>query len=311
MDSTENRRTFLKKSALGGAAVAFGGLPAVSFPLAKPIIACQHYTWFSFLRREEISWDADIERSLELFLQSGLRVYEPSFKEAGQVGALQKKLGEKGIGVKSMYVNSILHEQDEVEKSIPNVIAIAREAKAMGVEIVVTNPSPIKWGDPEDKNDDQLKTQARALDKMGSELKKLDLKLAYHNHDMEMRHSAREFHHMMLNTDPDNVYLCLDAHWIYRGAGNSSLALFDILKLYVNRVVEVHIRQSDKGIWSEVFGEGDIDYSRLVEELVKNKRNPHLVLEQAAEKGTPKTMSSVEAIGKSLDNAENVFKEIR
>ena len=83
--------------------------------------------------------------------------------------------------------------------------------------------------------------------------------LAYHNHDAEMREGAREFHHMLTGTDPANVKLCLDAHWIYRGSGNSQVALFDIVEIYVDRIVELHLRQSHDGIWSEVFGEGDIN----------------------------------------------------
>ncbi|MCK5701309.1 MAG: sugar phosphate isomerase/epimerase, partial [Cyclobacteriaceae bacterium] len=132
-------------------------------------------------------------------------------------------------------------------------------------------------------------------------------KLAYHNHDIEMRESAREFHHMLTGTDPDYVHLCLDAHWIYRGSGNSQVALFDIVEMYADRIVELHLRQSQDGIWSEVFGEGDIDYARLIKILKNKKLKPHIVLEQAIEEGTPNTMSSVEAIGKSLSNVKEMF----
>ncbi|MCW8983980.1 MAG: LSm family protein, partial [Thermoanaerobaculales bacterium] len=65
--------------------------------------------------------------------------------------------------------------------------------------------------------------------------------------------------HMMLGTDPANVTLCLDAHWIYRGAGNSAVALFDVVKLYGRRVTELHLRQSKANIWTEALSEGDID----------------------------------------------------
>ena len=189
------------------------------------------------------------------------------------------------------------------------MLAIAREAKKLGIRIVVTNPSPIQWGQPIDKDDRQLQTQAKALNHLGNELRKIGITLAYHNHDMEMRQSAREFHHMMVQTDPKNVSLCLDAHWIYRGAGNSQVALFDIVKLYADRIVELHLRQSQNGIWSEVFGEGDIDYERLVSELLNKKIRPHLVLEQAVEKGTPQTMDAVAAIGKSLENVKKIFRD--
>ena len=209
-----------------------------------------------------------------------------------------------------MYVNSTLHEEAEIEKSITNALAVAKAAKPMGVEIVVTNPSPIQWGGEANKTDEQIKIQAEALDRLGKELRQLGLKLAYHNHNMEMRESAREFHHMMLGTDPENVHLCLDAHWIYRGSGNSQVALFDIVNLYADRIVEMHLRQSHDGIWSEVFEAGDVDYNRLAEKLLDKKIYPHLVLEQAVEEGTPHTMDAIEANRKSLAYVQEVFGKL-
>ena len=304
----EQRRFFLKTAGMAGAAMALPGLSQGAFSLKGPDIACQHYTWFSYLRRDGVEWQEDMGKSFDLFLKSGLKSYEPSFQSPGQPDELQKILKKNKIGARSFYVNSTLHLESDIEKSITNALAIAKNAKKYGHEIVVTNPSPIKWGNPEDKDDGQLKTQAKALDRLGSELRAIGMKLAYHNHDMEMRQSAREFHHMMMNTSPENVHLCLDAHWIYRGAGNSQVALFDIVKMYADRVVEVHIRQSSNGPWSEVFGDGDIDYERLAEELLRRDLRPHLVLEQAVEEGTPHTMAAVEAIGKSLVNAQKVFE---
>ena len=152
-------------------------------------------------------------------------------------------LKKHGLEMRSLYVNSTLHDAAQADKSIEEVLAAAAKAKAVGTRIIVTNPSPIRWGGPENKTDEQLKIQAAALDKLGARLKPMGLILAYHNHDMELRNAAREFHHMMVGTDPANVTLCLDAHWIYRGAGNSQVALFDVLKLYGPRVTELHLRQ--------------------------------------------------------------------
>lgn len=209
-----------------------------------------------------------------------------------------------------MYVNSVLHEPELVEENISKIIRIAQEAKKIGISIVVTNPTPISWGGTENKSDEQLKAQALALNLLGKKLKSIGLTLAYHNHDAEIREGAREFHHMLTGTDPENVKLCLDAHWIYRGSGNSQVALFDIIDIYLKRIVELHLRQSHDGIWSEVFGAGDIDYSTLASILKKNNMKPHIVLEQAIEEGTPHTMGTIEAMSKSLENVKNVFREI-
>src|SRR5262249_58729600 len=112
------------------------------------------------------------------------------------------------------------------------------------------------------------------LDKFGAELTKRGMTLAYHNHDAELRHAAREFHHMMLGTDAKKVSLCLDSHWVYRGSGNSQVALFDVVKLYGKRIVELHLRQSAKGAWTEAFGEGDVDHERLGQARAGQKARP-------------------------------------
>ena len=305
------RRQFITTTALTGAGLLLNKYSPAAHDQSQPgpAIACQQYTWFSYFQREGKAWQEDLDTSLDTFLRSGLKGFEPSFENAPQVTRLQPELDDRGIWSKSMYVNSTLHEEEQWQKSVADALAIARNARKMGIEIVVTNPSPIQWGQPIDKSDEQLKTQAKALNQMGAELRKLNMRLAYHNHDMEMRQSAREFHHMMLGTDSDNVHLCLDAHWVYRGAGNSQVALFDIVKLYAGRIVELHIRQSKNGVWSEVFGEGDIDYHRLAEALRQRDIRPHLVLEQAVEEGTPYTMDAVSAIAESLENVRAIFEE--
>ncbi|MDP2897583.1 MAG: sugar phosphate isomerase/epimerase, partial [bacterium] len=238
---------------------------------------------------------------------SGMDGYEPLVSAPGEIDRLGPLLKKHGLEMRSLYVNSTLHEAGRADKSIEEVLAIAEKAKGVGTRIIVTNPSPIRWGGPEDKDDAQLETQAAALDKLGAQLKARGLTLAYHNHDSELRQAAREFHHMMLGTDPKHVTLCLDAHWIYRGSGNSSVALFDVLKLYGSRVGELHLRQSVNNVWSEAFGEGDIDYRRLAVFLQRIGVSPHLVLEQAVEQSTPKTMSAVEAHRKGGQYARRLF----
>lgn len=302
-----SRRQFLQTSSLASTGAFLPHLSLMSHSSLSPKIACQHYTWFTYFRREGKAWEKNLTDSMKAFRAAGLTGYEPSFTDTEHVQRLQAVMAQQAIWASSTYVNSLLHEADQIETSISDVVRIAKAAKKVGIKIIVTNPSPIKWGEPEDKSDAQILRQAKALDQLGAKLRSMDIKLAYHSHDMEMRQSAREFHHTMLNTDSANVHLCLDAHWIYRGAGNSQVALFDMVKLYGSRIVELHLRQSQDGIWSEVFGEGDLDYARLAEEMARLKLHPHLVLEQAVEKGTPHTMDAVSAIGASLKGVEELF----
>lgn len=297
------RRNFIH--ALAGASV-LSGLSGMSPKKALPI-SCNQYSWITFYRRENRNWGDDLDACLSEFVKSGIKAYEPAFTDAAEVVKLIPYLKKYRLEMPSVYVNSLLHKVDEAPKSIQSVLDIAKALKPVGTKIIVTNPSPIGWGSPENKSDAELIEQAKNMDKLGEELRKLGFTLAYHTHDVELRAAAREFHHTLLATKPENVSLCLDVHWVYRGSGNSQVALFDIVKLYGKRIVELHIRQSKDGIWQESFGDGDIDYSRLVKELVAQKVQPHLVLEQCLEKTSPNTMNAVEAHQKDLAEVKRIF----
>lgn len=304
------RRGFLKNNGIvcGAALLATPRIAQVRAQArGKLHVACNSYTWQTFYARESRSFNESLDAGLEDVAKSGLDGFEPLVTSPQEMDKLVPLLKKHGLQMQSLYVNSVLHKPDAVEASISEIMKIVEKARPAGTRLIVTNPNPIRWGGPENKDDAQLKLQAEALDKLGAKLKPTGLTLAYHNHDIELRNAAREFHHMMLATDPKNVSLCLDAHWIYRGSGNSSVALFDVLKLYGNRVREVHLRQSVRNIWSETFGEGDIDYAAFAQRLLDMRVKPHLVLEQAPENGTPKTMGPVEVHRVSVEYVRRLF----
>lgn len=259
-------------------------------------IATNTYPWLTFARREKSEFTLHTNELLADIAATGIRGYEPIINDAAEFEGLAALLRRQGLEMRSIYVNSVLHDEAKVEDSIAGVVAIAKAAREIGTRIVVTNPSPIRWGGPEDKSDTQLRLQAKSLDRLGGELRKLGVALAYHNHDAELRQGGREFHHMLTATNPENVKFCLDAHWVFRGCGNSEVAVFDALAQYHQRIVELHLRQSNNGVWTEAFAvEGDINYARLFDFLAGKGVTPHLVLEQAVEDDSSNSLSVVEA----------------
>lgn len=270
-------------------------------------LASNIYSWHVYYAREGRRFGESLEADLRTLAACGLDGLEPILETPEDAQRLGTALKKTGLAMRSAYVNTTLHRLPEARESIVRVCAIADVARRYGVRILVTNPNPIQWGAPLDKSDEELRTQAAFLNELGKALKQRGITLAYHNHDLELRQAAREFHHMMCGTDPACVKLCLDPHWSYRGAGNSSVAVFDIIRLYGRRVVEVHIRQSTGGVWSEVFGDGDLDYAQLASELRKLRLKPHLVLEQAVETGTPHTMTAEQALRRSAQAARTLF----
>jgi len=270
-------------------------------------LATNQYPWGTFYERQGRSFDKESDAAFGEVAASGLSGIEPFGSSPKQVEQLSGLLSKHGLEMRSIYVGSILHERAEADRSVQQVLAIAAAAKLLGTRIIVTNPNPIGWGAAEAKDDAQIETQASALDCLGAGLAGMGLTLAYHHHDVELRHAAREFHHMMVATDPAHVKLCLDTHWVFRGAGNSAVAVYDVVKLHGRRVAELHLRQSAKGVWTETFGQGDIDYPRIAKDLLAQGVRPHLVLEQAVEKDTPKTLEVVEAHRVGVAYAREVF----
>jgi inosose dehydratase len=301
-----DRRSFLASTAMTGLAAAAGATAASG---AVPLqVATNTYPWGTFASRDGGAFVVHSDDALATIASAGFRGYEPIVTDVKELDGLGERLEAHGLDMRSLYVNSTLHDESAAAASIEQVVAIARRAAEIGTRIIVTNPSPLRWGGTENKTDGQIRAQAIALDRLGRELRTLGLTLAYHNHDAELRLGAREFHHMLTATDPASVKFCLDAHWVFRGCGDSQVALFDVLEHYADRIVELHLRQSRGGVWMEVFNaDGDVDYARLSAWLQQHNVRPRLTLEQAVETGTPKTVDAVTAHRQGLAVVRDVF----
>jgi len=307
LKSLSNRREFLADTGLAAAAVLCSRVAAeAAAESAKPLhVSINQWSVGAVRGRDKQNAKIAFDDELAGLAAAGVNGLEPGLGSADQVDALAAQLAKQNLELRSIYTGSSLADPANVDKELERIVALAKRAKEAGTKIIVTNPSPNRQG----KSDEQLKTQAAALNKLGHELAGLGMKLAYHNHDVELLFAAREFHHMMVGTDPEAVSLCLDAHWVYRGAGHSQVALFDVLKLYGSRVSELHLRQSTGNVWSEAFGDGDIDYRELVRKLLDINIRPLLVLEQGPEGETPQTLEVAEVHRRSVRYVREVFAD--
>ncbi len=303
----EDRRRFLADAGLAAAAIICGGATVgQATELGSRLhVAINQWSVGAIRARDKQRAGISFDEELAELAAAGINGLEPGLGSADQAGPLAAQLKKHGLELRSIYTGSTLDDRAKVGKEVERIVALATSAKELGTRIIVTNPSPLP--NRQGKSDEQLKTQAAALDKLGHELAAIGITLAYHNHDVELQHAAREFHHMMLATDPHALSLCLDAHWVYRGAGHSQVALFDVVKLYGSRIAELHLRQSTGNVWSETFGDGDIDYRELVKRLVEAGVRPNVVLEQGPEAGTPQTMGTAAVHQRSAGYVREVF----
>jgi inosose dehydratase len=273
---------------------------------AQKVISSNGYNWITFYQRAGQVWGQDWDACIQDYARSGLKALEPSIGNVDDVNKLIPALKKYDISLPSIYVGSILHEPKEADLSIQRILAVADRLKLEGTKIIVTNPSPLKNGVT--KSDAELACQVEKLNILGNLLKEKGITLAYHTHDVEFRESAREFQYVLQRTKPENLAFCMDVHWVYRGSGNSEQTVFDVLKTYGNRIVALHLRQSQNGIWTETFsGKGDIDYVRFANELKRQKIKPHLVIEQCLESKTVQTMDAAQAHAIDLKIVKALF----
>jgi sugar phosphate isomerase/epimerase len=73
------------------------------------------------------------------------------------------------------------------------------------------------------------------------------------------------------------------------------------------RIKTIHVRQSRGGVWTEVLGEGDIDYGVLARMLRGVGFDGVVVMEQCVEEGTVVTMGMAERLRVGREWVERVF----
>jgi inosose dehydratase len=298
------RRRFIQ----GAAATALAAPVANRIAQAaetKLHVACNQFCWINMYRRQGKDFNADLDAGLAEVKRSGMDGLEAMLGDPPGAERMVRLLKKHGLAMRSFYTGATLHDSAATDASIERAVATAAKAKKLiGLQIVVVNPTPLRG---ETKSDAQLATQAEAMTKLGGRLAELGTTLAYHFHSPAWQNDGREFHHVMTQTDPKFVQLCLDTHWVYRGSGNNAERVYEVVRRYGKRVAELHIRQSKDGVWTECLTDGDIDYAKVAVGLKAQGVKPLLVLEQAVEQATPNTMDAVESHRRSRAYVEKMF----
>lgn len=306
------RRQMLASSAFGAAMLlnlrhCFASEPMAQKPLADTLyIASNEYPWSVFYARENRNFRDELASSLAEVKAAGLVGFEPSVSTAEEAVILADACEKACLKMRSVYTSSSFLMPQDVQHSVDRITAMAKAAHdRIGTELVITNPDPIGRG----KTDEELSAQAEGLCALGESLAAYGIRLGYHHHAPEMEFGAREVHHMLAGTDQKYVGFCFDTHWVYRGAGNSAVAVYDFLTLYGDRMVSFHLRQSVNDIWSEFLTENDdLDFHRIADWFrTKKHAYPMLVSEQCPESATPHTMNALQAHQRDVECIRRVF----
>jgi inosose dehydratase len=290
------RREFLTTLAAAPAAMGAGGY--------EPVLAAQAYIFSQAYARLNQRMEDRISEVLEILSTSGYKTLEltSQFFTADNASNTAQALMLGRLKCPVVYNGGVMHTAEEARKTIQQTLDLAKRVKAAHpITGLNFNANPKPQG--EAKTDAELAVQAENLNKLAKELKKQNVRLMIHQHAPEMANNAREWRHILANTDPKLVDICLDVHWVLRG-GQDPMAL---LKECSTRLASLHLRNSKNGVWTEDFGDGDIDYRPIAEHLKSIGYKGYLVVELAWDKATEPTRSLDENMKRSREYAEKIF----
>ncbi len=288
------RRTFL---------TALPTLPLAARSSKPPILAGA-YIWTQYYSRQKQRAQDHVDDMCQGFARAGYRdvelmnlFFEPGIEEQTYAALKRHKLA-----CSVAYIGGPVHTPETARVTIDQTMEFARRLKRnvrlRGISFNVGYKSRHA-----EKTDEELATQARALDDLGRALRGEKLGLYLHQHAPEMANGAREWRHVLKNTDPANVSLCLDVHWILRGGQ-------DVMTLVHEagpRIGTLHLRNSVNGIWTEDFGDGDIDYRAVAAYLKSLHYRGYLSVELGWDPKTKVTRSLEEDLRLSREYTERVF----
>lgn len=250
-----SRRTFLKQSAIIGAAVTF--LPSCAAMLSKSNkpIGLQLYSLRDIIKN-------DIKGIIE-------KVAAIGYKEV-ETYDYSKKNGFWGLDAKAF--SNLLKENGLKSPSghfgMDNFIA-GKNSDELKSYIEAANILGSKYitvpylGGSLRKTADDFKKVAQKLNEASTLCKASGLKLAYHNHDFEFKKlgNTTGYEIMLTETDKDLVDFELDLYWAVV-SGVDPLVLF---KTHPNRFAMWHIKDIDKtnkNVNTEI-GQGTVDFKNI------------------------------------------------
>ena len=288
-----------RREFLAGAAAA-GVLRAAGY---QPTLMLQPYVWTQVFQKEKISLGDGLERMFAASKGAGYNRIElmDAFLTPELRGRTADLVRQYDFAVPVVYQGGTFHEAEAAERSIAQILATADAARDLHAEWINTNCNPKKGR--ERKSDSELATEARYLNSLGQHLKERGMRLMLHEHDPDMADGAREWRSNLHDTDPKLMWICMDVHWVYRGKQDP----MELLREAGRRIASLHVRNSVQGVWSESFGDGDVDYRAVARFLQGIGYQGMIAVELAYENGTNPTRPLEDDLRMSREYAKRVF----
>jgi inosose dehydratase len=269
-----------------------------------PHLACACYIFEQdYAKRNQKTID-HVDEIFDIYRQAGYHAVELMsgyFPDAARAERNRALLDQYNLIMPICYIGGPMHD-GRAQSTIDAALALAGRIKPhKHLEAISFNCDP--KADHSAKTDDELQIEAQALERLGAALRAEGLRLLVHQHAPEMANHSREWRYFVGHTTAQNVGLCLDTHWVYRGGDD----VMTILREAGPRLGDMHLRNSSAGVWLEELADGDIDYYSVAAELKKLHYRGWLTVELAWDPNTQITRPLVEDLKRSRQYAQRVF----
>lgn len=272
-------------------------------PLGHGGISVEGYIFEQYAERRHKTLQEVVGDVLPMAAHAGFKKIElnPAFFAPELRAYVLSLIRAQGLAMPSVYVGGPMHERGGADNTIATALEIGGVCAPFGCKAIVNNPDP-KPGDVS-KTDAELTIQADALNRMGRTLAEHGLDLRVHHHTPQLVDNAREWRHILRNTDPEYVHICVDVDWAYE----AGFAPLPFLKEVGGRLRELHVRSARNKVWLEDLENSDIDYAEVSQYLRENSLDPLIVVELAYRTNTVVTRPLEEDLRLSRIYAERIF----
>lgn len=294
-----SRRAFAARVLSGTVGLRAGKALAAEKPSPRYRgVSAQTYVWSQVLQEQKKNIGESLDPVFGEIHSAGYEGVETMAEFVGQAG-FADLLAKHNLKLTGIYSGAAAHEKEKGKQEVARLAELGPRLKKLGCDVLVVNPNPIG----REKTDAELEIQAQTLNEIGRALRESSVHLDIHCHAPEMRSGGREFCFNLDHTEPSLVRLNADVDWIKRGGCDP----YDLLTRYADRIGSCHLRNGVGGVWSEAFGDGDIDYRRIAKIFEKIQSPIWLTVELAYEKNTPRTRSLAEDAAVSRKYVREIF----
>jgi len=279
------RRVFLKNSAIALAGTAFLPNELLTPTKSKYIVGIQLYSVRDDMKKNAAGTLKKLADMNYKYVEHANYV-DRKFYGYSPV-EFKKLLKDMGLQMRSGHTVMGRQHWDDSKNDFTDLWKYTVEDAATVGENYVISPS---LENSYRKNYDDLKRFMEVFNKSGELCKKSGMKFGYHNHDFEFREklNGESIYDIILkNTDPKLVIQQLDMGNLYNGGARA----MDIVKQYPGRFLSLHVKDEipaaggNEKYESTVLGSGIVNVKDVIDEVRKNNKNVHYIIEQESYQG--------------------------